>query len=157
MAALKSKAIDRVDLQILGVLAHEGRISWRELGERVHLSPTAVAERVRRLERAGFIAGYLADLDLEALGYPIEAVIEVRRDPAVPAGDFEETLRKRPELLDAVHLTGGWDYVVRARVAGTLELDRLVSELKADEGAIETSTRVVLRRVEGFPRSPLAD
>jgi Lrp/AsnC family leucine-responsive transcriptional regulator len=157
VGATENPALDRVDLRILGTLAAEGRMTWRELGEVVHLSPTAVAERVKRLERDGVILGYHADLDLAGLGYGIEAVIEVRRDVSMAATDFEDALRGRPELLDAVHLTGGWDYVVTARVGGTLELDRLVSELKSIEGAVETSTRVVLRRLAGFPRSPLAD
>lgn len=157
MGATENPALDRLDLRILGVLANQGRMTWRELGEQVHLSPTAVAERVKRLERLGVIVGYHAELDLDGLGFGIEAVVEVRRDPSVAAADFEESLRRRPELLDAVHLTGSWDYVVTARVSGTLDLDRLVSELKAIDGAVETGTRVVLRRVAGFPRVPLGD
>ena len=86
-----------------------------------------------------------------------EAAVEVRRRDDVPAPELEAAFRSRPEVLDAVHLTGGWDYLLRVRVADPAGLDRVVTELKAALGATHTETRVVLRRVDGFPREPLPD
>lgn len=149
--------LDDVDRRILGVLTRSGRISWRELGEAVGLSANATADRVRRLERCGVIVGYRAEVDLDQVGRPIEAAVEVRRRDDVPAPELEAAFRSRPEVLDAVHLTGGWDYLLRVRVADPAGLDRVVTELKAALGATQTETRVVLRRVDGFPREPLPD
>lgn len=152
MTGGENAAIDAIDRRILEVLADEGRISWRELGERVHLSANAAADRVRRLEKTGVIARYRAELDPDLLGWGIEASIDVRRGADVAPEDFEASLRAFPEVLDALHLTGGWDYVVRVRVGSTAALDRFVTVLKSEHGATDTATRVVLRRVDGFPR-----
>src|SRR5690606_17763201 len=75
--AQESSAIDRLDREILGALRVDARISWRELGERVHLSATSVADRVRRMERDGIIEGYTVRVDPEALGRTVRAVVDV--------------------------------------------------------------------------------
>lgn len=150
--AAEPPALDDVDRRILAILTTDGRVSWRELGDAVGLSPNATADRVRRLERDGVIVGYRAELDPGRVGRPIEAAVEVRRRDDVPARELEAAFRSRPEVLDAVHLTGGWDYLLRVQVEDPAGLDAVVTELKAALGATQTETRVVLRRVEGFPR-----
>lgn len=65
---MESKAIDRIDQTIIAVLQADGRMSWRELGERVHLSATSVGDRVRRLEQLGIITAYRAIVDPAAMG-----------------------------------------------------------------------------------------
>jgi len=150
--AAEPPALDDLDRRILAILTTDGRVSWRELGDAVGLSPNATADRVRRLERDGVIVGYRAELDPGRVGRPIEAAVEVRRRDDVTAHDLEAAFRSRPEVLDAVHLTGGWDYLLRVQVEDPAGLDAVVTELKAALGATQTETRVVLRRVEGFPR-----
>ena len=150
--AAEPPALDDVDRRILAILTTDGRVSWRELGDAVGLSPNATADRVRRLERDGVIVGYRAELDPGRVGRSIEAAVEVRRRDDVPARELEAAFRSRPEVLDAVHLTGGWDYLLRVQVEDPAGLDAVVTELKAALGATQTETRVVLRRVEGFPR-----
>src|SRR4051812_14647788 len=75
--ATEYAAIDRIDEQILSILRDDGRIGWSELGARVHLSPNAAAERVRRLVRSGVIRRFAAEIDPAALGRTLEAVIDV--------------------------------------------------------------------------------
>jgi Lrp/AsnC family leucine-responsive transcriptional regulator len=70
-----------IDRKIIGELAGNGRLSFAELGRRVNLSAPAVAERVQRLERSGVIAGYHAEIDPKALGYPLTAIIRVKPAP----------------------------------------------------------------------------
>jgi Lrp/AsnC family transcriptional regulator, leucine-responsive regulatory protein len=152
--AAENGSFDPIDRRILEILATEARISWKDLGQRVHLSPNTVADRVRRLERLGVVVGFEAVLDPERLGLPIEAMIEVRRRPEVPPDDVEEAFRQLPAVIDAVHLTGRWDYLLRVRCPSTLALDQLVRALKTDHGVVETETRVVLRRVAGIGRQP---
>ena len=150
--AAEPPALDDVDRRILAILTTDGRVSWRELGDAVGLSPNATADRVRRLERDGVIVGYRAELDPGRVGRSIEAAVEVRRRDDVPARELEAAFRSRPEVLDAVHLTGGWDYLLRVQVEDPAGLDAVVTELKAALGATQTETRVVLRRVKDFPR-----
>jgi Lrp/AsnC family leucine-responsive transcriptional regulator len=144
---VENVVLDRIDRDILDVLARDGRASWRVLAEEVRLSPNAVAERVRRLERTGVIRGYRVALDQAALGRTIEALIDVR----IPAnGDpdaFEQALVAIPDVIDAVHVTGRFDYQVHALCNDVAALDALTRILKRSLGAETTESRVVLRRV----------
>jgi Lrp/AsnC family leucine-responsive transcriptional regulator len=73
--------IDQTDRKIIGELIIDGRVSLAELGRRVNLSSPAVAERVQRLERAGVITGYRAELNPRALGYPLTAIVRIKPAP----------------------------------------------------------------------------
>ena len=73
--------LDQTDRKIIGELLTDGRVSLAELGRRVNLSPPAVAERVQRLERAGVITGYRAEIDPRALGYELTAIVRVKPAP----------------------------------------------------------------------------
>jgi Lrp/AsnC family leucine-responsive transcriptional regulator len=85
-----SAELDEIDHQIISELVADGRIPLAELGRRIPLSPPATAERVRRLEQAGVITGYRAEVNPRALGYPLTAIVRV----SPTAGQ----LRKIPEL-----------------------------------------------------------
>src|SRR4051812_204061 len=75
-------AIDHIDRRIIGLLQQNGRISWRDLAEAVHMASSSVADRVRRLESTGVIRDYRARIDPSALGRDVRAVIDV----SLPAG-----------------------------------------------------------------------
>lgn len=143
-----SKAIDEVDLRIIGTLAEQGRMSWRELGDIVHLSATSVGERVRQLERLGVITGYRATVDPEAVGRAMRAVVEVQLRPEVEPDRFEALLADRGEVTFAAYVTGAADYAVLVDCAGAEGLDVFTRWCKAN-GAAHTESRVVLRRVVG--------
>lgn len=147
MSAEISTIRDPTDREILGVLATRGRISWSELGRIVHLSPNAAAERVRRLEARGVIVGYAALIDHSALGRPFEAMVDVIAHPGIDRSALEESLRDEPAVVDAVHLTGSHDYLLRIRCRDATELDELLMRMKADGGVAQTTTRVVLRHL----------
>ena len=74
----ESELLDQIDRDILTLLAGDARIGWTELGARVHLSPNAAADRVRRLVRTGVIRRFTVDIDQARLGRTLEAVIDVR-------------------------------------------------------------------------------
>lgn len=139
-------AIDAVDREILGELARDGRVSWQDLARRVRLSPTATAERVRRLERSGVITGYRAVVDPVALGRLLECFVDVRLLPGIDRSAFTTFVAAHDEITDAVHLTGRADYALTVQCAGTADLDRLLLAMKAEAGVAETDTRVVLGR-----------
>jgi Lrp/AsnC family leucine-responsive transcriptional regulator len=144
---VESVVLDRVDRRILAELRADGRASWRELAERVHLSPNAVAERVRRLERAGVIRGYAVEVDQRLLGRTIEALIDVRIPSTLDPEAFEQGLRDHPDVIDAVHVTGAFDYLVHVLCLDVAALDALTRTIKRGLGAETTESRVVLRRV----------
>lgn len=134
---------DNIDREILSILQLDGRIPWQTLGDRVHLSPNAVADRVRRLTRTGVIQGFGARVNQAALGRTLEAVIDVRT--AHPQG-FDDALLKRDDVLWAAHVTGESDVKLAVACDGTTGLDTLLRWLQR-EGASETRTDVILRRI----------
>src|SRR5712671_3226358 len=78
LSSTDRQTVDDTDRRILGELTRDGRVSFAELGRRVSLSPPAVAERVQRLERAGVITGYRADVDPRRLGYEMTAIVRIK-------------------------------------------------------------------------------
>lgn len=144
--------MDRTDRELVTLLARDGRLSWRELAEAVHLSPNAVSERVRRLRESGVIRHIRAELDPAALGRTLEAQIEVKLDAATAALEFENALRHLPQIRSAALMTGSFDYAIRVACESREELMQVTEQLRRHAGVRETCTRMVLREIV-FPAS----
>jgi len=114
--------MDKLDREILRILATDGRRSYREIGEAVHLSANAVAERIRRLQKDGTIRAIRAVVDPAALGLTIEAQIDVKLRPTTSAEAFEEAIRALPQVLSATLMTGSFDYALRVACTDRKEL-----------------------------------
>ena len=112
-------AIDRIDLKILNVLQHDGRISNLKLAESVALSPTAVLTRVQRLSRDGYILGYEAQLNPAQLGAGLMVFVEVLLDRTTPNvfDAFKAAVQVRPEIMECHMVAGGFDYLLKTRMA----------------------------------------
>ena len=145
----ETSVIDALDRRIIGILRHDGRISWRELADRVHLAPSSVADRVRRLEQAGVIRGYGAHVHAAAMGRDVQAVIDVALPPGTDPAVFETRLAERDEVALAVYVTGPADYTVIVDCAGAEGLDAFIRWLKAEGGVARTESKFVLRPVIG--------
>ncbi|MBL1108243.1 Lrp/AsnC family transcriptional regulator [Streptomyces sp. 5-8] len=137
-----SVAFDGVDRDILRLLQTDGRIRLSELGRRVSLSPAAVAERVRRLEAAGVVEGYGAQVVPARLGYGIQAFIRVN-----PHGGYTlkhpRTLEllARPEIVEVHHVVGEDCWILKVAVTGTVHLEEILEQTSA---LGRTTTSVVL-------------
>lgn len=131
--------LDDIDLSICEALAWEGRLSYRELGERVGLSSPATADRVRRLEQRGVIVGYRAEIDYEVLGFPILSIIRLNNSYRTEA-DIDAVLADIPEVVEANRVTGAESHVIRARVRSTSHLEDL---LKLFWNQADTITNIV--------------
>jgi Lrp/AsnC family leucine-responsive transcriptional regulator len=142
---------DKIDARILRVLQRDGRISNLKLAEQVHLSPTAVTERVKRLQRDGYILGYKARLNPEKLGMRMVAFVEVQLDRA--GADvmerFKEAVQQRPEILECHLIAGGFDYLLKLQVADTHDHRDLVAKVAGSlPGVRETRTYTVMEQVK---------
>ena len=118
---MKEGVLDEIDRKILRTLSRDGRISNQKLAETVNLSPTPCWHRVRALEEAGHISGYVAVLDQRTLGLPDTVIIEVtvdRHDDEIFQA-FSYALAELPEVMEAYLLTGEYDYLIKVAVAGT--------------------------------------
>lgn len=140
----ENAVLDRVDREILAVLLDDARISWQTLGDRVHLSPNAVAERVRRLMRRGIIRRFTVDIDQRALGRDLMAVVDAR---ITADDDFDEAVRGRDDVVWASHVTGVPDVKIAVACDGTAGLDDFLQWLHG-LGATDTRTDVVLRPIK---------
>ncbi len=120
--------IDAIDLQLLEALGDDGRLSYRELGELVGLSSPAAADRVRRLEQRGVITGYRAQIDYEALGFPIHCIIRLNTTGG-RGENLDDLLVDMPEVVEANRVTGSESHVVRAMVRTTAHLEELLNEI----------------------------
>lgn len=145
--------MDHIDKQILAELALDGRISATDLSDRVNLSLSATSERLRRLQASGVIAGFTVVVDPMAVGRPIEALIEVRLAPGAPTHGLDASIAMLEPVINAVHLTGRFDTQLHVAARDVAELDALLERLKDDLGVEETNTRLILRTIEGFPRT----
>lgn len=141
---VETTALDRIDFQILNVLARNGRESFADLGKAVGLSPHGAADRVRRLQRTGVITGFTAVVALENVGRSLDAFIDVRLLPTTSAETFEAFALALPAVQEIAFVTGRFDYHVRVACHGADDLDATVRAIRR-QGAAATETRIVLR------------
>jgi Lrp/AsnC family leucine-responsive transcriptional regulator len=143
--------IDKIDGRILALLQADGRISNLKLAEAVHLSPTAVLERVRRLTRDGYILGYEARLNPAKLGAGLMVFVEVLLDRTVQdvMDTFRASVQVRPEILECHLVAGGFDYLLKTRVADMAAYREFIgSVIWTLPGVRETRTYVVMEEVK---------
>ena len=143
--------IDRTDRKILKLLQEDGRIATVELAEKIGLSPTATSERLKRLLRDGYVTGFRAMLDPGKLGRALLVFIEVGLDKTT-ADIFEKfaaAVRRAPEVLECHMVGGGFDYLVKTRVADMNAYRRFLGDvLLSLPGVKETRTYVVMEEVK---------
>ena len=152
--ALADRGLDKIDLRILRVLQKDGRISNLKLAEEVHLSPTAVLERVKRLTREGFILGYEARLNPLKLGAGLMVFVEVLLDRTVHdvMDSFKAAVQARPEILECHLVAGGFDYLLKTRVADMAAYRHFIGGgIWTLPGVRETRTYVVMEEVKCEP------
>lgn len=121
---------DTTDWRILKELQHNGRISYVELARAVAMSPSAVTERVRRLEEAGVIQGYTAVVDPEKLGLTVLAFVRLR----YPNGNYRplhRVLDTTPEILEVHHVTGDDCFVLKVVARSMRHLEQVTGRLSS--------------------------
>jgi len=151
-------SLDKIDARILRVLQKDGRISNLKLAEEVHLSPTAVLERVKRLTRDGYILGYEARLNPEKLGAGMMVFIEVVLDRTThdAMNTFKAAVQVRPEILECHLVAGGFDYLIKTRVANIQAYrDFIGSVIWSLPGVRETRTYAVMEEVKNTTLLPI--
>ena len=133
------RKIDQTDRKIIGELATDGRVSLAELGRRVNLSSPAVAERVQRLERAGIITGYRAEIDPRALGYELTAIVRIKPAPGqLPR--IPELALEIPEVAECHRITGEDCFFLKVHLRS---IDELGSTLDRFLAYGETTTSLI--------------
>jgi Lrp/AsnC family transcriptional regulator of ectoine degradation len=143
--------LDDRDLRILSVLAREGRISKTELARRVNLSATPCWERMRRLEEAGLIRGYHADVALAEIAPHVVVFVMVELESHRPENfqSFEIATARHEEIVGTWALGGGFDYLLQVIAADIDSYQRLIDALLAERiGIRRYFTYVVTKEVK---------
>ena len=152
--------IDEIDVKILTILQTDARIANAEIARRLDMAPSAILERIRKLEAKGVIAGYEARLNPEALGLGLMAFVFVRTDERVGEVSVGELLTRVPEVQEVHHIAGEDCYLARVRTKDTASLGRLLREtFGAIPSVRSTRTTVVLstaKDMRGLPLDGLA-
>lgn len=123
--AYEANLLDAVNLRLLKELQADGRLGMAELGRRVGMSAPAVADRVQRLERAGVIAGYHAEIEPRALGLPIAAVVRIRPAPG-QLQRIPEIARETPAVAECYRITGEDCFLLKLHLRSIDELEELL-------------------------------
>lgn len=137
--------IDELDIAILRLLQENARTANAEIARRVGLAPSAVFQRIRKLEEQGIIAGYHAALDPAAIGQGLLAFIMVRTSEGARARETAEILASIPEVLEVHRVVGEDCFFLKVRAGDTDALGRLLDETIQPLPAVaSTRTTIVL-------------
>ena len=143
--------LDRTDRRILSTLQRNGRIANVDLAREVNLTPTPCLERVKRLEKEGFITSYVALLDPVKANAALCAYIEVQLTSTTTQAisQFNQQMMTLDEVLECQMVAGGFDYLIKIRVADMQHYQRFLGEkLSAIKGISQTHTYVVIEDVK---------
>lgn len=143
--------IDDIDREIIRALVNNARLTQRELGRSVGLSPNAAGARVQRLLSTGVITGFGARLNHAALGRPLEASIDVWQTGRDERGAFEDLVRDDERIVECFFLTGPLDFRLRARLASADDLNDLLITMKNEGGVRQTDSRLILQHLSTTP------
>ncbi|WP_349357925.1 Lrp/AsnC family transcriptional regulator [Stappia sp.] len=150
--------LDDRDLAILSVLAREGRLSKADLARRINLSPTPCWERLKRLEKAGIIAGYRAEIALRKLAPHVTVFVTLELDNhgAGAFQAFEQMVRGEPEIVQCWALGGGFDYLMQIVTRDVDSYQRLIDRmLEQGLGLARYYTYIVTKPVKADGPPPL--
>lgn len=145
------RKLDRIDLAILEALQNSARMTNHELSNRVNLSPTPCLDRVRKLERDGYIKHYRAILNAKKLGMGLAVFVEIslaRTGPGAFA-QFKEAAINVPEVQECHLVSGNFDYLIKARVADIEQYRTLLGEtILALPGVKDSRSYIVMETVK---------
>jgi len=123
--ANENDILDPINQRLLEELQADARVTIAELGRRINLSAPAVADRIQRLERAGVITGYRAEVDPKAIGFPIAAVVRIRPTTR-HLQKIPELAREIPEVVDCYRITGEDCFFVKLHLRSMDDLEEIL-------------------------------
>jgi Lrp/AsnC family leucine-responsive transcriptional regulator len=145
--------MDAIDRKVLAALEQDARLTYAEIAGRVGLAASSVHDRVRKMERAGIIKAYRAELDRDQTGFPITALVSLTLQPS-STSDIPAKVAELPFVESCYSVAGDYSYVLVARTPSTHDLEQLLDDLR---GKLEVITRSTVVLSTPFERRPLLD
>ena len=150
--------LDRIDRQILNIIQRDGRIANVDLAQEIHLSPSPCLERVRKLEKEGFIKKYVGLADPAKLDLGLAAYIQVTLTNTATADlkQFANHMKELSEVVECHMVAGGFDYLIKIRVPDMIGYQHFLGEkLAAIDIVSQTHTYVVIEEVKSETAMPV--
>lgn len=150
--------LDKFDRGILKTLQRNGRTANSVLAQQVNLSESACLRRVRTLEESGLIEGYVALINQEHAGCPVNVFVNItlERQDQTDLHAFEEAVRKIPEVMECYLMTGDYDYLLRVVASDTADFERIHSKvLTRLPGVARVHSSFALRPVQKSRELPI--
>lgn len=137
--------LDEIDYRLLDLLQDDDRLPVAELGKILGVAPSTLNDRIRRLVKLGVITGFHARVDPEKIGLDLLAFIYVGWSDPATEQRFLAAIARTPEVIEAHHVTGAWNYLMKVRLRTTRDLEGfLAGVLKEVPGLQRTETQIVL-------------
>ena len=142
--------LDKIDKQILRELQSNARISNKDLSKRIHLSPSPCLDRVKRLEKEGFIDGYVSNLSPEKLGYDMFAYVTVTLDKSTNNAfkQFQKEIVDFKEVIECDMVAGGFDYLLKLCIRNMKHYRAILGVISELPGVSQTHTYIVIENVK---------
>lgn len=156
----KTRTLDRLDKRILSELQRDGRISYVELADRIGLSSTPCMERVKRLEKEGYIEGYYARLNPQKLGYNMLVFVEISLSYQSPDAfqKFNQAVGLLPYILECHLVSGDADYLIKARIDDMSEYRALLGDMLLTLPGVKNSkSYIVMEEVKESALLPVKE
>ncbi|HEY0029436.1 MAG TPA: Lrp/AsnC family transcriptional regulator [Bacteroidia bacterium] len=153
-----SHNLDKIDLKILRILQDNAKITNLQLSGEVGLSPAPTLERVKKLENAKLITGYFTEVNEEALGIGIKAIIQITltRQVENAISNFKKEINKIPEVMECYQVTGNADYILIVMLKDIRDFEALISQrLSKMEEIGQMQTMMILSKVKDSKILPL--
>lgn len=147
---IKQRALDRIDLSILAALQKNGRISNVNLAKQVNLSPSPCLDRVKRLEKEGYISGYYAKLSEQKLNQSLLAHVQVSLVSSTTSAFkvFKEYILNTPQVVECDMVAGGFDYLLKIRVTDMNQYREVLGKLVDIPGVGTHHTYMVIEKIK---------
>ncbi|WP_104201655.1 Lrp/AsnC family transcriptional regulator [Billgrantia saliphila] len=154
---MRNLKLDRIDRMLLEALQQDARLTTAELAELVNLSPSPCARRIRRLEQAGLITRYRAELDKDMLELSLTAFVRVRLDHQAHASEaFESAIRDQPEVIHCHALSGAFDYQLQVITGDFRSFEAWLRWLQQLSMVVSVDSSFALRTVKENGPLPLS-
>ena len=136
--------MDAIDRRILACLKENARENATNIGAKINLSPSAVIERIRKLEHSGLIQQYTAIIDQHVIGRELMAFINVRLEHPQHYENFVETIKANDTVAECYYIAGDFDFLLKVVTTSGKALEEILTKIKSIEGGSLTRTTVVL-------------
>lgn len=138
--------MDATDIRIINSLIDNSRISLSELSADIHLSVSAVSERIRKLEKEGIISQYTAVINYDRLGFDVTAYMDVSMDDPAYKGEFIEFAVKTSDIVECDYVAGDYDFILKINTRSTHSLEKVLTTVRGLKGVGRTKTTLVLSK-----------